>query len=161
MHRPTSCMRSLGVQILCRHNFLHNLLFKVLSAIFNRGAWHCAHAQNVRGGIEIKMVEQHELGFLGSSSSSSSTLTTSISSSDGNELTGTSCTDAGPTTSLLSWLKAPTHSNLSHKHSVAANLVNPTRKRLKGPSSTHLSSVTPSQREKEFSSKSIGVSGGK
>ena len=64
-------------------------------------------------------MEQQKLG----SSSGLSHLTTSISSEDGTESTEiSSCADADPATSLLSWLNAQTPSDLSHKRSVAANL---------------------------------------
>ena len=65
------------------------------------------------------MVEQQKLGSI----SGLSHLTTSISSEDGTESTEiSSCADADPATSLLSWQNAQTPSNLARKHSMAANL---------------------------------------
>ena len=116
---------------------------------------------HVHSELSVKMVEQLELG----SSSGLSRLTTSTSSEDGTESTEiSSSADADPATSLLSRLKASTPSDLARKRSMAANVATPLRKRAKRPSYIHLSShssVTPSQRAKEFSSESIGVSGGK
>jgi len=96
----------------------------------------------------------------GCSTSSLSDRFTTVSSDEDVEDSGE---DASESSSILSRLKAPDLSCLCRKRSIAVNQSQRRPKPLKSSvrGATDLSSVTPFQRAKEFSSEYISVSAGK